>query len=78
MQRAANDLSPSDRRFLRSWTAGILLVHGVVLLVLVGLATRYPAISQAVQGEFVGDLPPVIAPTQVAEPGGQIRTVRAN
>ena len=82
MQRAANDLSPSDRRFLWSWTTGILLVHGIVLLVLVGLLTRYPApsqwISQAVQAEFVGDPPPVIAPTQLAGPGGQMRTVRAN
>ena len=82
MQRAANDLSPSDRRFLWSWTTGILLVHGIVLLVLVGLLTRYPApsqwISQAVQAEFVGDPPPVIAPMQLAEPGGQMRTVRAN
>jgi len=81
MQRSLNDLSPSDRRFLWSWTAGILVVHGIILLVLVGLVMRYPAasqwISQAVQAEFVGDPPPVTVPTQLAKPG-QMRTVRAD
>jgi hypothetical protein len=81
MQRSPNDLSPSDRRFLRSWTAGILAVHGIVVLVLVSLIVSYPAasawISQAVQAEFVGNRPPAIVPVQIAQPGGQMQTVSA-
>jgi hypothetical protein len=82
MQRSQNDLSPSDRRFLWNWTAGILAVHGVILLVLVSLIMGYPAasawISQAVQAEFVGNPPPVTVPTQIARPGTRIRTVTAD
>jgi hypothetical protein len=82
MQRSPNDLNPSDRRFLWNWTAGILTVHGIILLVLVSLVLSHPAasewISQAVQAEFVGNPPPVIVPTQIARPDGQMRTVRAD
>ena len=82
MQRSPNDLGPSDRRFLWNWTAAILAVHGVIVLVLVGLILSYPAastwISQAVQAEFVGNPPPVTWPTQIARPGTQMRTVRAD
>jgi hypothetical protein len=82
MQRSPNDLNPSDRRFLRSWTAGILAVHGIILLALISLIVSHPAasvwISQAVEAEFVGNPPPVIVPTQIARPDGQMRTVRAD
>ena len=82
MQRSTNELSKSDRRFLWSWTAGILAIHGVILLVLVSLVMRYPAasewISQAVQAEFVGNPPPPIVPTQIAQPGGRARTAMAD
>jgi hypothetical protein len=82
MQRSPNDLGPSDRRFLWNWTAAILAVHGVIVLVLVGLILSYPAapewIAQAVQAEFVGNPPPVVVPTQIARPGTQMRTVRAD
>jgi hypothetical protein len=80
MQRSPNDLNPSDRRLVRNWTAGILAVHGIVVVVLIGLVLSHPAasdwISQAVQAEFVGNPPPVIVPTQIAKPSGQVRTVR--
>jgi hypothetical protein len=82
MQRSPDDSSPPDRRFLWNWTAGILAVHGVIVLVLVGLVLSYPAasvwIAQAVQAEFVGNQPPVAGPTQIARPGTQMRTVRAD
>jgi hypothetical protein len=82
MQRSPNDLNPSDRRVLRNWTAGILAVHGIIVLVLIGLVLSHPVasewISQAVQAEFVGNPPPVIVPTQMAQPGGQMRTVRTD
>jgi uncharacterized iron-regulated membrane protein len=82
MQRSPNDLGTSDRRFVWNWTAGILAVHGVIVLVLVGLILSYPAastwIAQAVQAEFVGNPPPVTEPTQIARPGTQMQTVRAD
>lgn len=80
MPRSPNDLNPSDSRFLRNWTAGILAAHGVILLVLLGLVIRSPAasdwISQAVQAEFVGNPPPVIVPTQIARPNPEGRPER--
>jgi len=82
MQRSPNDLNRSDRRFLRSWSAAILAAHGVLLLVLVSLVMRHPGasewISQAVQAEFVGSPAPVVVPTQLAQPGGQVRVVRTD
>ena len=82
MQRSPTDLNPSDRRFSRNWTAGILAVHGIIVLVLIGLALSHPAasewISQALQAEFVGNPAPVIVPTQMAQPGGQVRSVRTD
>jgi hypothetical protein len=81
MQRSSNDLGPSDHRFSWNWTAGILAVPGVIVLVLVGLTLSYPAasewIAQAVQAEFVGNQPPVAGPTQIARPDTQMETVRA-
>ena len=80
MQLSPNDSNPSDRRFLWSWTAGILAAHGVILLVLIALVIRSPAasdwISQAVQAEFVGNPPPVIVPTQIARPDPEGRPER--
>lgn len=82
MQRSPNDLSRSDRCYLRNWNAGILAVHAVLALVLVSILIRHPLavewISQAVQAEFVGSPPPVILPTQIAQPALQMRTVRAD
>jgi hypothetical protein len=82
MQRSPNDLSRSDRRFLWSWTAGIVVVHAVLLLVLASILILRPVasewIAQAVQAEFVGSPPPVIVPSQIAQPGGQMRTVWAD
>jgi hypothetical protein len=82
MQRSPNDLNRSDRRFLWNWTAAILAVHGILLLVLVSILILHPAasewISQAVQAEFVGSPPPVIMPTQLAQPGEKVRVVRTD
>jgi hypothetical protein len=76
MQRSSNGSNSSDHRFLWNRTAGILAVHGVIVLVLVGLVLSYPAVSewiaQSVQAEFVGNQPPI------SGPGTQMRTVRAD
>jgi hypothetical protein len=82
MQRSPNDPSRSDRRYLWNWNAGILAVHAVLLLALASILISHPVasewISRAVQAEFVGSPPPVILPTQVAEPLRQMRTVKAD
>jgi len=82
MPRSQRNSRPSDRHGFWNWTAGLLAVYGAAVLVLVGLMTRYPAVtdwvSQAAQAEFAVVSPsPESAPAQLAEPGNQIRTVRA-
>ena len=82
MPRSQRNLRPSDRQGLWNWTAGLLAVYGAAVLVLVGLMMRYPAVSdwvsQAAQAEFAVMSPsPETAPAQLAQPGNQIRTVRA-
>ncbi len=82
MPRSPDDPDPSDRHTW-NWTVAILAVHGVILLVLIGLVLSYPPaagwISDAVHAEFVGtQSPPAPAPQQLARPAGGTRTVRAN
>jgi hypothetical protein len=58
----------------------IIAACGGVALLLITLAMSNPKasewIAQAVQAEFGGDQPAQV-PTQIAEPGGQPRSVRA-
>jgi hypothetical protein len=67
----------------RNWGAGFLALPVLIVVALVGLAMTQPVtsnwISEAVQAEFVGtDLAPDVAPTRLARPAMEIRTVRAN
>jgi hypothetical protein len=82
MQRSQHDSQPPYRPFWQSWAAAAIAAQAVILLALVGLALHYPGaskwISQAVDAEFVNATPTQDAPTQLAEPDGKIRTVRAN
>ena len=72
----------SEGRIHRNW--GVLYVVPVLLAVaVIGMVIAYPAastwISQAAQAEFVGsDLVPDTAPTQLAKPAMEIRTIWAN
>jgi hypothetical protein len=82
MPRFQQNSRPSDRHGFWNWTAGLLALYGAAVLVLVGLMMRYPAVtdwvSQAAQAEFAVMSPsPETAPAQLAQPGNQIRTVRA-
>jgi hypothetical protein len=65
-----------------NWTRIILAAHGVVLLVIVALATNFPAMSEwisaAAQAEFVGPDLTSVGPTQLAQPPEQMRIVRNN
>jgi hypothetical protein len=82
MRRFQEHESPTDRRGFWNWTAGLFAAYGIAVLVLVGLMVRYPAVSgwvsdaaQAESGVMI--LWPDTAPTQLAQPDSQIRTVRA-
>jgi hypothetical protein len=79
MQRFEHNWRQSYRPFWQSWAAAALAAQAVILLALVGLALHYPGaskwISQAVDAEFVNATPPQDAPTQLAEPSGQTRTL---
>jgi hypothetical protein len=65
------------------WNVGLFALPALVLIALVGLAVMHPAasnwISDAVQAEFVGINPaPEAAPSQIAQPAREMRTVKAN
>jgi hypothetical protein len=77
VQRNPGELSKFDQRFVANWTAALLAIHGIIVLVLIGIAVGYPAasqwISQAIEAEYIIE-PPASAPTQVAQPREEIRT----
>jgi uncharacterized iron-regulated membrane protein len=65
------------------WNVGFLALPALVLIALAGLAVMHPAasnwISDAVQAEFVGIAPaPEAAPSQMAQPAREVRTVKAD
>jgi hypothetical protein len=82
MPRPQRNLDSADRRF--AWTDGttVLAVHGIVLAILACLALSSPhaieSISESVQAEFVGSDAPVVQPTRLAQPAGDIWTVGAH
>jgi hypothetical protein len=72
-----------DNNISRSTAIGFLALPVVAAVALVGLSIIQPAvptwIAEAAQAEFVGRVGmPDAAPTQLARPAGEIRTVRAN
>jgi hypothetical protein len=82
MQRFQENSRRSDRHNFWNWTSGLLALYGAAVLVLIGLMIRYPAISEqvseAVQAESgVVTASPESAPTQLAQPNNEVRTVRA-
>lgn len=76
------DRSP-DESIYRSWGTGFLALLALLAVALIGLAILQPSasnwISEAVQAEFPNtNMAPEAAPTQLAQPAGEIRTVKAN
>jgi hypothetical protein len=66
----------------RRWGLGFLALPALLVMTLIGLAIVQPTtsnlISEAVQAEFAGiSVMPEAAPTQLARPDMEIRTVRA-
>ena len=71
-----------DSRETDIWIPLALAVLAVVLLTIVALVTKYPAVSEwvsaAAQAEFVNsDIAPA-PPTQLAQPSDQMQIVRSN
>jgi hypothetical protein len=72
-----------DNNVRRSSGVGFLAVPVVIAVALVGLAIAKPEVStwiaEAAQAEFAGSvMMPEAAPTQLARPANEVRTVRAN
>ena len=73
----------NDSSIYQGGGIGFLALPAIVAIALVGLAIVRPSVSnwvsEAVQAEVAGFIAmPEIAPTQLALPAMQIRTVRAN
>jgi hypothetical protein len=68
----------NQNRAGRSWNIGLVALPVLSVIMLVAWVIAQPSasnrISEAVRAEFG---PPVTAPTQLARPAGQIRTVKA-
>ena len=72
-----------DNNIRRSSGIGFLAVPALIAVALIGLAIAKPEVStwiaEAAQAEFAGSVTvPEAAPTQLARPANEIRTVRAN
>ncbi len=70
-----------DKSARRTWDLGFLAVPTLIAIALVALMITQPEaskwISEATQVE-AGIVMPDAAPTQLARPAGEVRTVRAN
>jgi hypothetical protein len=83
MHGTIDRLGKNNNRIHRSWSIGFFAVPVLLALALIGLAFFQPAasvwISEAVQAEFTGtNIAPQVAPTQLAQPAGETRAIRAN
>lgn len=83
MHGSFDESGGKDNSIYRRWGTGFLVLPVLLAIVLLGLAIVQPAtsnwIAESVQAEFIGNsVVPGQAPAQLAQPGMQIRTVRAN
>ena len=71
----------SDGRIYLSWGIGLYALPVLLVIALTGMALSHPTlsgwISQAAQAEFGTDLVLDVAPTRLAKPAMEIRTVKA-
>jgi hypothetical protein len=73
----------NDNSIYRKWGIGFLVLPALLVMTLIVLAIVQPAtsnwIAESVQAEFTGNgVMPDDAPTQLARPAMEIRTVRVN
>jgi hypothetical protein len=71
------------RRIYDNWGVGAFALPALIVIALVGLAMTHMDVSnwmsEAAQAEFTGaNNPPQAAPKQLAQPAGEIRSVRSN
>jgi hypothetical protein len=83
MQGSFEKPRKSVRDFYRNWGIGFFALPVLLVVAMIGWALMHPKasslISDAVQSEFAGSLPPPeAAPTQLAQPTSKTRTVRAD
>ena len=76
------DKRETDNSTYRSWGLGFFALPALLAIVLLGLEIVQPSasnwISEAAQAEFASTiLAPDVAPTRLAKPAMEIRTVRA-
>jgi hypothetical protein len=77
------DKQPQDDQSVgRRWDVKLVALPILVVIALIGMAVSHPSasrwIAEAAQAEFVGtDLVPDLAPTRLAQPTNEIRTVKA-
>ena len=81
MHGSLNRSDENQNRTDRNWSIGLFALPVLVMIALVALAIIKPVasvwISEAAQAEFVGPDAPEVAPTKLAQPATQIRTVKA-
>ena len=82
MHGSLDKAGKNENSIYRRWGMGFLALPALFVIALLVLATMQPAtsnwISDAVQAEFAGiSVMPEAAPTQLARPDMEIRTVRA-
>jgi len=82
MHGSLNRSNENRNRTDQNWSIEFFVLPVLAVIALVALAIIKPAasiwISDAAQAEFVGPNPPEAAPTKLAQPAMQIRTVKAN
>jgi hypothetical protein len=81
MHGSLNRADQNRNRTGWNWNIGLFALPVIVVITLVALVIIKPVasvwISQAAQAEFVGSDAPDVAPTKLAQPAMQIRTVKA-
>jgi hypothetical protein len=81
MHGSLNRSDENQNRTDRNWNIGLVALPVLVVIALIALAVVKPVasiwISEAAQAEFVGPNSPDVAPTELAQPAMQIRTVKA-
>ena len=81
MQNPVDKQSPASRNPYRNWDIKLFALPVLLAAALIGFVVSHPEISRwvadSVQAEFAGsDFVPEVAPTRVAEPKSEIRTVK--
>jgi hypothetical protein len=82
MQGSFDKSGETVKSIYKSWGAGIFLLPGLVLAVLIGVVVTQPnlstLISEAAQAEFTASGPVDTARSEIAQASKQVRAVNAH